>query len=227
MIQVSTFRAYLDATAAEQVTGNEKTSRKDLADKTHVVDASGACCRVTTSGARRTRTPRAATSPSTPCTTTRHTGIVVDYHGGIKDAKKRVLRMIGDPDTRYREDPVRIVRARALRSQARASTSSPRPANPCVTWPSCSATCRSSRLFDEMLELLQTGHASASLEQLRKQGLDKGVFQILDAVFDEVRRHPAATSSSNWPWTTPTAAWPRANPWRPASCWPACCGTTC
>ena len=37
--------------------------------------------------------------------------IVVDYHGGIKDVKKRLLRMIGDPETRYREDPVRIIRA--------------------------------------------------------------------------------------------------------------------
>ena len=36
--------------------------------------------------------------------------IVVDYHGGIKDAKKKLLRMIGDPATRYREDPVRIIR---------------------------------------------------------------------------------------------------------------------
>ena len=37
--------------------------------------------------------------------------IVVDYHGGIKDAKKKLLRMIGDPAQRYREDPVRIIRA--------------------------------------------------------------------------------------------------------------------
>ena len=47
-----------------------------------------------------------------------------------------------------------------------------------------------SRLFDEMIKLLQTGHARASIEQLRKQGLDRGVFPILDAVFDEARRHP-------------------------------------
>jgi poly(A) polymerase len=37
--------------------------------------------------------------------------IVVDYHNGIKDSKKLTLRMIGDPVTRYREDPVRIIRA--------------------------------------------------------------------------------------------------------------------
>ena len=39
------------------------------------------------------------------------TQIVVDYHGGIKDAKKHVIRMIGDAAARYREDPVRIIRA--------------------------------------------------------------------------------------------------------------------
>src|SRR5574343_1830572 len=109
VIEVSTFRAYLDATAAEQVTGNEKTSRKELADKRHVVDASGRVLRDNVWGpqdqdaARRHFTVNAMYYDP-------HTGVVVDYHGGIKDAKNRVLRMIGDPETRYREDPVRIIR---------------------------------------------------------------------------------------------------------------------
>jgi poly(A) polymerase len=46
-----------------------------------------------------------------------------------------------------------------------------------------------SRLFDEMIKLLQTGHALASLEELRKQGLHRGVFPILDVVLDEAHRH--------------------------------------
>src|SRR5690606_24821926 len=41
-----------------------------------------------------------------------------------------------------------------------------------------------SRLFDEMLKLLQTGHASASIEQLRKLGLEKGIFPLLDVVVE-------------------------------------------
>ncbi|MBN4841586.1 polynucleotide adenylyltransferase PcnB, partial [Citrobacter braakii] len=41
VIEVSTFRAYMDVSAAEQVQGNEKTSKKELADKSLVVDASG------------------------------------------------------------------------------------------------------------------------------------------------------------------------------------------
>ena len=110
VIEVSTFRATLDAAAAEQV----ERQREDLAAASSPARAMSstpraACC-ATTSGARRSRTPRGATSPSTRCTTTRVREIVVDYHGGIKDAKKKLLRMIGDPATRYREDPVRIIR---------------------------------------------------------------------------------------------------------------------
>src|SRR3954466_624669 len=41
VIEVSTFRAMMDSAAAETVSGNEKTSRSDLAGKTHVVDAEG------------------------------------------------------------------------------------------------------------------------------------------------------------------------------------------
>jgi len=47
-----------------------------------------------------------------------------------------------------------------------------------------------SRLFDEMVKLLQTGHALASIEALRKHGLHKGVFPVLSAVFDEERSTP-------------------------------------
>ena len=46
-----------------------------------------------------------------------------------------------------------------------------------------------SRMFDEMIKLLQTGHALASLEQLRKQGLHRGIFPILDAVLSDAHRH--------------------------------------
>ena len=110
VIEVSTFRAYLDAEQAEQVEGNEKTSKSELAGKSHVVDAAGRVLRDNVWGpqiedaARRDFTINAMYYDPV-------TQIVIDYHGGIKDMKKRALRMIGDPATRYREDPVRIVRA--------------------------------------------------------------------------------------------------------------------
>src|SRR5690606_28093070 len=36
---------------------------------------------------------------------------VIDYHNGVADLKKRIVRMIGNPEQRYREDPVRMLRA--------------------------------------------------------------------------------------------------------------------
>src|SRR5688572_27424100 len=109
VIEVSTFRGYRDASEADLVDGNERTSRADLVGKTHVVDAAGRVLRDNVWGpqiedaARRDFTVNAMYYDPT-------TQILVDYHGGLKDAKKRVLRMIGDPETRYREDPVRIIR---------------------------------------------------------------------------------------------------------------------
>ncbi|MDE2592773.1 MAG: polynucleotide adenylyltransferase PcnB [Burkholderiales bacterium] len=188
VIEVSTFRAYLDATAAEQVSGNEKTSRKELADKSHVVDASGRVLRDNVWGpqdqdaARRDFTVNAMYYDP-------RTGIVVDFHHGIKDAKKRVLRMIGVPEVRYREDPVRIIRV--VRFAAKLGFEiEPKTREPLQEMAELLSNVPQSRLFDEMIKLLQTGHARASLDQLRKQGLDRGVFPILDAVFDEARRHP-------------------------------------
>ena len=188
VIEVSTFRAYLDASEAEQVAGNEKTSRKELSDKSHVVDASGRVLRDNVWGpqdqdaARRDFTVNAMYYDP-------RTGIVVDYHGGIKDAKRRVLRMIGNPEVRYREDPVRIIRV--VRFAAKLGFEiEPHTRKPLQDMSALLANVPQSRLFDEMIKLLQTGHAQASLEQLRKQGLDRGVFPILDAVFDEARRHP-------------------------------------
>ena len=188
VIEVSTFRAYLDADAAEQVSGNEKTSKHDLAGKSHVVDASGRVLRDNVWGpqdqdaARRDFTINAMYYDPT-------TQIVVDYHGGIKDAKKRVIRMIGVPDVRYREDPVRIIRvvrfAAKLGFELEAKTRAP-----LQDMAGLLANVPQSRMFDEMIKLLQTGHAQASLDQLQKLGLDHGVFPILDAVFDEARRHP-------------------------------------
>ncbi len=182
VIEVSTFRAYLDAAAAEQVAGNEKTSKSQMADKTHVVDAEGRVLRDNVWGpqiedaARRDFTINAMYYDPI-------TQVVVDYHGGLADARARLLRMIGDPELRYREDPVRIIRvvrfAAKLGFALEAGTLKPVRAMSALL-----ANVPISRLFDEMIKLMQTGHALASIEQLRKFGLVEqggGVFPVLDA----------------------------------------------
>ncbi|MCW5633091.1 MAG: polynucleotide adenylyltransferase PcnB [Rubrivivax sp.] len=179
-IEVSTFRAYLDAAAAEQVEGNEKTAKSQLAQRStgHVVDASGRVLRDNVWGpqvedaARRDFTINAMYYDPL-------TQVVVDYHGGLADAKARLIRMIGDPPTRYREDPVRIIRvvrfAAKLGFTVEAATEAPIPRMSALL-----ANVPVSRLFDEMVKLLQTGHALASVEQLRKRGLERGVFPVLE-----------------------------------------------
>jgi len=182
VIEVSTFRAYLDNDAAEQVTGHEKSSKKALENKTHVVDASGRVLRDNVWGpqdqdaARRDFTINAMYYDPT-------TGVVIDYHGGIADIRKGVLRMIGDPVVRYREDPVRIIRAVRFAAKLGFEVEKKTRA-PIQSMAELLANVPPSRLFDEMIKLLQTGHANASLAELRKQGLDKGVFPLLEAVFD-------------------------------------------
>jgi poly(A) polymerase len=192
VIEVSTFRAMVDAAATEQVAGNEKTSRSELAGKSHVTDAEGRVLRDNVWGpqiddaARRDFTINAMYYDPLR-------EIVVDYHGGIKDVKKKLLRMIGDPATRYREDPVRIIRV--VRFAAKLGFEiEPKTRAPIKEMAALLDNVPASRTFDEMIKLLQTGHALASIEQLRKQGLHRGVFPVLDVALDEAHRKDLAQS---------------------------------
>jgi poly(A) polymerase len=183
VIEVSTFRAHLDNADATQVTGNERSSKQELAGMKHAVDASGRVLRDNVWGpqdedaARRDFTINAMYYDP-------QTGEVIDYHGGIADAKKKVLRMIGDPAARYREDPVRIIRA--VRFVAKLSdlgfSLEAKTAAPLKRMLKLLAEVPQSRLFDEMLKLLQTGHALASVAQLKLLGLQKGIYPLLDVV---------------------------------------------
>ena len=187
VIEVSTFRAMLDSSASDQVSGNEKTSKAELADKHHAVDASGRVLRDNVWGPQIEDAARRDFTVNAMYYDPRRE-IVVDYHGGIQDAKKKLLRMIGDPETRYREDPVRIIRV--VRFAAKLGFEiEPKTRAPIQPMAALLDNVPQSRMFDEMIKLLQTGHSLASLEELRKQGLHRGVFPILDVVLDEAHRH--------------------------------------
>jgi poly(A) polymerase len=109
---------------------------------------------------------------------------VVDFHGGLADLKKRTLRVIGEPEARYREDPVRMLRAVRLAAKLGlrldAATRAPiRDMAPLMD------RVPPARLFDEMLKLLLSGHASACLRQLRDVGLHKGLLPLLDVILEQ------------------------------------------
>jgi len=189
VIEVSTFRAYMDNAAAEQVAGNEKTSKSELAGMKHAVDSTGRVLRDNVWGPQEEDAVRRDFTINAMYYDP-EAQIVVDYHNGIRDAKKRVIRMIGDPATRYREDPVRIIRAvrfaaklNNLGFQLEAKT-----AAPLVKSQELLADVPQSRLFDEMLKLLQTGHALASIAQLKALGMARGIYPLLDVVVERAEQ---------------------------------------
>jgi poly(A) polymerase len=65
-----------------------------------------------------------------------HNEEVIDFHNGVADLKKRQVRIIGDPARRYREDPVRMLRAVRFAAKLNGTPSTRPPASPSAPWPS-------------------------------------------------------------------------------------------
>jgi poly(A) polymerase len=103
-----------------------------------------------------------------------------DYVGGVADVRARTLRLIGDPETRYREDPVRMLRA--VRFAAKLDFHlSPEAEEPIGRLGWLLADVPSARLFDELLKLFQSGHAVRSFELLRHYDLLRYLFRDTQA----------------------------------------------
>lgn len=109
---------------------------------------------------------------------------VWDYFDGLGDIRSKRLRMIGDPAQRYREDPVRMLRA--VRFAAKLGFTIDQAARkPILECADLLSHVPSARLFDEMLKLLLSGHSVECLRQLRAEGLHHGLLPLLDVVLDE------------------------------------------
>jgi poly(A) polymerase len=109
---------------------------------------------------------------------------VWDYGNGVQDVKRRILRIIGDPATRYREDPVRMLRA--VRFAAKLGFSiEPATRAPIGAMSDLLANVPSSRLFDEIIKLLLSGHAHACVHRLREEGLHHGLLPMLDVILEQ------------------------------------------
>ncbi len=93
-----------------------------------------------------------------------------DYVGGVPDARARVLRMIGDPETRYREDPVRMLRAARFAAKL-GFTLHPETEAPLHKLAYLLDGVPPARLFDEAMKLLLAGSAGASCNLLARMGL--------------------------------------------------------
>lgn len=96
--------------------------------------------------------------------------VLLDYHGGYEDARNRRLRLIGDPESRYREDPVRLLRAIRFAAKLDFSIDAESEA-PLAKMGHLLADVPPARLFDESLKLFLSGHAAQSLAGLRHYDL--------------------------------------------------------
>ncbi len=109
---------------------------------------------------------------------------VYDYHHGFEDLQRKRLRMIGDPVERYREDPVRMMRAVRIAAklgfqmESATERAIPKMAPLLENVPAA-------RLFDEMMKLFTSGHAEACLVSLRKEGLHRSLLPMLDVILSE------------------------------------------
>ncbi|MDB5810525.1 MAG: pcnB [Betaproteobacteria bacterium] len=111
-------------------------------------------------------------------------GEVIDYHDGVADIKAKKLRMIGDPAQRYREDPVRMLRAVRL-AAARGLEIETRTRKPIRELAGLLLNVPKARLFDEMMKLLLSGHVAEGVRRLRKEGLHHGVLPLLDVILEQ------------------------------------------
>ena len=95
---------------------------------------------------------------------------VWDYVGGVADIRARRLKLIGPPVTRYREDPVRMLRAVRLAAKLGIAIE-PKTAAPIPKLAPLIGNVPPARLFDEMQKLLLSGHAVETVKSLRAHGL--------------------------------------------------------
>ena len=110
--------------------------------------------------------------------------VVLDYHRGVEDLQKKTLRMIGDPRVRYREDPVRMLRAVRLGAKLGLRLD-PRVEAPIPEMAALLENVPAARLFDEMLKLLFSGHAVECVRRLREDGLHHGLLPLLDVILEQ------------------------------------------
>jgi len=112
------------------------------------------------------------------------TETVIDFHRGVRDLRKGLVRMIGDPALRYREDPIRMLRAVrfAVKLKGNIDTASQAPI---VELADLLSNVPASRVFDEMLKLLTCGQAIACVKQLRTYGLHSGLLPLLDVILED------------------------------------------
>ena len=99
---------------------------------------------------------------------------IIDYVGGLQDLHSRLIRCIGDPDVRFLEDPVRMLRAVVLAARLEFTIDEPILESIDVHKHEI-ARSAAARLLEEYFKILRSGHAADAFRQLRATGLLKEI----------------------------------------------------
>jgi poly(A) polymerase len=119
---------------------------------------------------------------------------VWDYVHGMKDLKAKKLVMIGDAATRYREDPVRMLRAARLSAKL-GLTVDPKTREPIRELRHLLENVPQARLFEEILKLLLSGNAVVCVRVLRELDLHHGLLPLLDTALEDPETGPFAMAA--------------------------------
>lgn len=111
---------------------------------------------------------------------------ILDYHGGFEDIQNKTIRIIGNPVERYREDPVRIVRALRIASKLGFSIE-PKTKEPIASMVPLLGNVPEARLHDEFVKILVCGNAVECLHAALKWGL----MPYLMSPVEEIYANPA------------------------------------
>lgn len=119
---------------------------------------------------------------------------VIDYSTGLKDLEKGIIRIMGNPKERFREDPVRILRA--IRFAAKLGfTIHPKTLAPIPTSHELLSHISNARLFDESLKLFFAGYSQETFALLHRHDLLQYIFPLTD---DYLKRHHQPSEASQF-----------------------------
>jgi poly(A) polymerase len=116
---------------------------------------------------------------------------IIDYVGGLQDLELRLIRCIGDPDVRFLEDPVRMLRAVVLAARLQFTIDEP-VLDAISTHAHEIARSSPARLVEEFYKILRSGHAEEAFRQLRATGLLKEITPELSAAGEPLWQSVAA-----------------------------------
>lgn len=105
---------------------------------------------------------------------------IIDFCDGYRDLKKKVLKIIGDPETRYREDPVRMIRAIRIAGKLKFNLEK-KTQKPIKKLRSLLSDISSSRLYDEVVKLFHCGYAVKTFPLFEE-------YELLDQLFPATKQ---------------------------------------